>query len=448
MITDEALRKLEKYMVKPATVTIDIPPSLATTVAKYVGNKPSRIRRVIENGRSKLALRATLAMRNKATFVAKPKNIVPREGYFELIFPNDFKLRVTREMLKRIGKTVSDVISALSDWWLVKVEREEGTVVAKKAVALRAKVDYETARAISEEVDIPLAEVLTLGLGIKPEAIEKLNLLYTIRWAVVISRGDYTLHVIQLTNAGTGKTTFGVRLVTLCNAEIISEVPTPARLVYDARTGYGAVVLSDMIVFDEIDKWEDKAKMRAIVSVLNTGLENGIWTRGASSLESVDIIKRIPTLWFGNSSPLATSIRPREYIRMTAKQMWGINPEQFEQRFTVIDVWYSAPNIATAFRPLILTDAVIRGLIELARRRLRPLEDYDTTLEGRYAKHSQRLQALFDVLEYYKGSGEVETQMFDAIIMGAVRFEELQFKKISVEEALSKLVEVKNSVFR
>ncbi|MCD6155025.1 MAG: hypothetical protein J7J22_04595, partial [Candidatus Verstraetearchaeota archaeon] len=210
MITDEALRKLEKYMVKPATVTIDIPPSLATTVAKYVGNKPSRIRRVIENGRSKLALRATLAMRNKATFVAKPKNIVPREGYFELIFPNDFKLRVTREMLKRIGKTVSDVISALSDWWLVKVEREEGTVVAKKAVALRAKVDYETARAISEEVDIPLAEVLTLGLGIKPEAIEKLNLLYTIRWAVVISRGDYTLHVIQLTNAGTGKTTFGV----------------------------------------------------------------------------------------------------------------------------------------------------------------------------------------------------------------------------------------------
>ena len=72
------------------------------------------------------------------------------------------------------------------------------------------------------------------------------------------------------------------------NFRYYTEAPTYANLVYDARNNmYGAVFLSNGLIFDEIQNWKDgfsTKELNTINSTLSTGIENCIWTRGAGCL--------------------------------------------------------------------------------------------------------------------------------------------------------------------
>jgi len=67
---------------------------------------------------------------------------------------------------------------------------------------------------------------------------------------------------------------------------------------------YGAVFLSNGLIFDEIQTWKDgfsAKELSAINSTLSTGIENCIWTRGAGSeSKSATIQKCIPIIYAGN----------------------------------------------------------------------------------------------------------------------------------------------------
>lgn len=165
--------------------------------------------------------------------------------------------------------------------------------------ALRGDVNRDVAGEILGEVS-PL-EALVTGLGYRfCRETARLLLPRLLVWFKYMSK---PIHVFQQTKPNTGKTQFGLRSETLLNYEYINEVPSLARLVFDASAKtLGAVFLSEGVVFDEVNRWTcDTDKLRKMLSVLQTGMEQGKWTRGVTFASvSFEAYRHIPFLFMSN----------------------------------------------------------------------------------------------------------------------------------------------------
>jgi len=87
-------------------------------------------------------------------------------------------------------------------------------------------------------------------------------------------------HVIELSEAGTGKTHHWLALSRALNVVYMNEAPTSTFLVADMRTGeVGAIGTADIVVIDELDKvdFSDTWAYQLMLS----GMENGIWSRAS-----------------------------------------------------------------------------------------------------------------------------------------------------------------------
>jgi DNA polymerase III delta prime subunit len=208
--------------------------------------------------------------------------------------------------------------------------------------------DVETAKRAVNELGTRAA--VAAALGLRPEALDG----YWHRATPLINRG----HLIEISPPGTGKTTYAWYLSRVLGGTVINESPTAAYLVGDARDGsFGTVFTSNIVVFDEIDKWHGE-RLKGVYDVMLSGLENCVWGRSAG--KGIQVTKCISAVFLGNTAPEEKS---RMGVVKLLSQILKINAQPLVDRTALIVL--DAPRFMSDFVGDMLKPSVTRGLSEL-----------------------------------------------------------------------------------
>lgn len=300
------------------------------------------------------------------------------------------------------------IVLMLSDYMYIEFDSER---TVHKFEPLRATVDVKAAREIIQHVDPYTAIVRGLGYIDNP-AVKRILLPRVLSWFRV---EGMPINIVQLTHPNTAKTTFGLRSGTLWNWEYINETPTLARLIVDASSGaLGVVHMRNGIVFDEVDKWiGHKERMEVLLSVLNTGLEQHVWTRGISA-KGIDatIRKPLPLVIFGNlpfgTVPLGIL---RKSVAAWFTDVFGVNCYQFIERFALVDTSKAQINANETVSFKVLPDSIIRGICSLVQDNVSYVEVSHNT--GRMKQHANNVYAVLTALGF-----PVQPEQVDSYVRG------------------------------
>lgn len=365
------------------------------------------------------SLAIELAVASEAEIIFKPESYT--------VTPNGEVLFMTRggaiirSHISVLGDTRNEIENAISNWMYAVVtkpkskfkhsNRKHFVVDAAELVPLTYNYDYESARRILTKYDITPIEAILLAFGVIPTP--KTIRLYLPRVLSLFYYDGMPIHTIQLTNTDSGKSYFAMRCEFTFNFTAFSEFPSPAKLIYDARTASkGAVFTSEGIVIDEIDKLS-KQRFEDSYQPLNTGLENGIWRRGVQTSSGINLegYRLIPFILFGNilqgDSPLfVPNENPREIVTNLIEQITGMAVYSFTERFSIIDVLYEKIPITDfvvrkegAYGSM--RDSVLRAMIKLIENSVKTkYVDGQGIVSGRLRRHAEGvfnvMNALFD----------------------------------------------------
>lgn len=317
--------------------------------------------------------------------------------------------------IDQFGDNATEIENNIREWLLVTVTTGDQRLKFDNAriidvEPLQGYRDVSNARRILNEYAIKPIDALLLGFGIKP-CFETYRL-YFARFASQFFYNGKPIHVIQLTNTDSGKSYFAVRMEFVDNWTHFTEFPSPAKLIFDGRTGiHGAVFTSRGIAIDEFDKLRKERFLDAYQS-LNTGLENGIWRRGVQTISGISLegYRYIPFLIFGNiihgETPLSDIFteNSRTYLTNYLTNQIGINAESFVERFALIDIVLRKIPISKYLirndKGIIgvLKDSIIRGLISEIENKIK-IRYLDTgEIEGRLQRHAEAIYHIYDAL--------------------------------------------------
>ena len=277
-------------------------------------------------------------------FISRPAGFRANNKYLEVKYPNG-----VRAYIKLKGENPEERLK-----WAVKVARSwhrvslnsNGTWHVKEVYDLTA--DVEAAKLVINQYGT--RQAVAMALGIRPEALDG----FWHRAVPLINRG----HLIEISQPGTGKTTYAWYLSRVLGGTVVNESPTPAYLIGDARDGsFGVVFTSNIIVFDEIDKWHGE-KLRQVYDVMLSGLENCQWSRAAA--KGIQLSKCLSAVFLGNTPPLEKS---RPGVVKLLSQLLKVNAQPLVDRVAVIAL--EAPRFQSDFVGPMLKPSVTRGISEL-----------------------------------------------------------------------------------
>lgn len=171
------------------------------------------------------------------------------------------------------------------------------------------------------------------------------------------------VHTLEMTQAGTGKTTFYVTLSRALNVAYLNELPSYAYLIADARDGsLGVVAIADILVIDEIDKL--KVAGEWAYSSLLSGMEQGVWQRAKG--KAVAIENPLSVVLQGNCGVLAScgARYTRGQWELVLTKLLKVNAGPLVDRIAL--VVNSAPRIGpTHISEEVLRPAATRALVKM-----------------------------------------------------------------------------------
>jgi len=329
------------------------------------------------------------------SFLSRPVGYQVKGSYIYVKYPNG-----VRAVVPLLGKTeeerVRHALKVARSWHVVAINGR-GYVV-KEIMDLTA--DVEAAKAVVDAVGKKRA--VAMALGLKPEAFDG----YWHRAAVLITRA----HVMELSQPATGKSTYGWYISRVLGGIVVNEPPSVAYLAGDARDGsFGAAFTSNIVVFDEIDKWAKKGEsMAQTMDVLLSGMENCVWTRGAG--KGLSYSKCLSTAWFGNTPAALTEVpRDRAKIAELMTKLLKVNAGPLVDRISIIAT--EAPRFRTDMLGDMLKPAVVRGLSRIMTEEAQARWD-KLRQEGWDARSSWHLAVIVTLLSWVK---EKEAAVDDAV---------------------------------
>jgi hypothetical protein len=329
------------------------------------------------------------------SFISRPVGYQVRGSYIYVKYPNG-----VRAMLKMQGGTEEERMK-----YALKVARSWHSVhmngngyIIKEIMDLSA--DTEAAKAVADAVGKRRA--VAMALGLKPEALDG----YWHRALVLITRA----HVMELSQPATGKSTFGWYISRVLGGIVVNEPPSVAFLAGDARDGsFGAAFTSNIVVFDEIDKWAKKGESVAqTMDVLLSGMENCVWSRGAG--KGLSYSKCVSTAWFGNTPATLVEVpRDRAKIAELMTKLLKVNAGPLIDRISVIAT--EAPRFKTDYLGDMLKPAIVRGLSRILTEEAQAKWD-KLRQEGWDARSAWHLAVIVTLLSWVR---EKEVSIDDAV---------------------------------
>lgn len=277
-------------------------------------------------------------------FISRPVGFRANNKYLEIKYPNG-----VRALVKLKGENPEERLK-----WAVRVARSWHRVVLNSNGTWYVKEIYDLTADVQAAKDVVIQygtrAAVAMALGIKPEVIDR----YWHRAVPLVTRG----HLIEISQPGTGKTTYAWYMSRILGGSVVNESPTAAYLVGDARDGsFGVVFTSNIVVFDEIDKWHGE-KLKQVYDVMLSGLENCQWTRAAA--KGIQVSKCLSAVFLGNTPPPEKS---RPGVVKLLSQLLKVNAQPLVDRVAVIAL--EAPRFQSDFVGPMLKPSVTRGLAEM-----------------------------------------------------------------------------------
>jgi predicted ATP-dependent Lon-type protease len=238
------------------------------------------------------------------------------------------------------------------------------------------------------------------------------------------------INYVEISNRGTGKTTTFMILQEVFNFRYYTEAPTYANLVYDARNNmYGAVFLSNGLIFDEIQNWKDGTSAKELSSInatLSSGIENCVWTRGAGTESKSSIIQKcLPIIYAGN--PYSYTIKK---LAIPDIEDYLINYKIFTSaildRIHIIQIAIKK-TYDKIINARVLYPSILKALVDLIQQKINNTNNYVVcdNLESRRQEQAIDIQIILQALDIDLQIGQRQNEEICSQIYNFMRFSNL-----------------------
>jgi len=345
-----------------------------------------------------------LYARGRVEIIAKPANVTIKPDGIYVTFPNGVQAVMGYSQLKHDPEEFLNLLRAPLLWRLVTVGKKVRVLDYDEVLPAPA---YDIADNILRDVEPFLALVRGFGYVLHKPVIR----IMIPRLCALVST-EPPIHVFQVSPKETAKTHIGVLYMRLFNWFYCTSVPTKAGMLYDARTGsVGFVMISDGVVFDEVDKWSVNAVMsEELLNYLPTLMEQGIVIRPTTRRFYFGMLeRRIPFMFLGNPSVTPSTYEvDRDYMCRFFSR-WGDVVCAIGDRVAIPDVVTDETRVLDYVSDKVLPDAVLIAMTDILKKEYsKSKPDTKFSLKGRLRRHAECVYRAFDVLGIEPNQGLIE----------------------------------------
>ena len=343
--------------------------------------KKIEILKAYKRGIDQQYFQSYLLFNDEVKFISKIVNFKVKDDEIIAKFQNGFTGEFDPHL---IADNPEDFYNLITSYMFVKIEKGiEGWYISD-IYSIEPPNNYEIAKELFELANSEYSTyaLLLQSFGYDPTKMDVNDIFLFLPRLFPLFKSPITkrqINYIEISNRGTGKTTTFMILQEVFNFRYYTEPPTYANLVYDARNNmYGAVFLSNGLIFDEIQNWKDgfsTKELNTINSTLSTGIENCIWTRGAGTeSKSATIQKCIPIIYAGNpySYTINKLVNPdiEDYL-----QNYEIFSSAILDRIHIIQIAIKK-TYDKIINARVLYPSILKALIELIQQKINSINNY------------------------------------------------------------------------
>ena len=368
--------------------------------------KKNEILKAYKRGIDQQYFSSNLPYYDEIKFISKITNFKVKSDEIVARFQNGFTASFDPH---QIADNPDDFYNLITSYMFVKIKKGAMNWYIDDIYSIEPPNNYEIAKELFELANSEKQTYVLLlqAFGYDPTKMETNDVFLFLPRLFPLFKSPITkrqINYIEISNRGTGKTTTFMILQEVFNFRYYTESPTYANLIYDARNNmYGAVFLSNGLIFDEIQNWKEGFSAKELGSInatLSTGLENCIWTRGAGTeSKSATIQKCIPIIYAGNpySMILDKFKTPdlEDYL-----QNYEIFTPAILDRIHIIQLAIKK-TYEKIINSRVLYPSILRALIELIQQKINTINNYVTCdiLESRRQEQSTDNQILLQALD-------------------------------------------------
>ena len=375
--------------------------------------KKNEILKAYKRGIDQQYFSSNLPYYNEIKFISKITNFKVKNDEIIARFQNGFTASFDPH---QIADNPDDFYNLITSYMFVKIRKGVEKWYISDIYSIEPPNNYEIAK---ELFDLANSEKQTYALllqsfGYDPTKMEINDIFLFLPRLFPLFKSPITkrqINYIEISNRGTGKTTTFMILQEVFNFRYYTESPTYANLIYDARNNmYGAVFLSQGLIFDEIQNWKEGFSAKELGSInatLSTGLENCVWTRGAGTeSKSATIQKCIPIIYAGN--PYSYTINRlatpdvEDYL-----DKYEIFTPAILDRIHIIQLTIKK-TYDKIINARVLYPSILKALVEIIQDKINKTNNYITCddLQSRRQEQSVDIQILLQALDIDIGIGQ------------------------------------------
>jgi len=372
-------------------------------------------RKAIKLGADPRYFQVYMMYNEKAKLITRIMQFSSDKYGMKLTFQNGLSVKLSPKVL---AESADDFFDLLDQWFIVTVEKDEIGILVKSVKPVKPKTDI----AIDEdflkkvEAEVPLYIFLIASFGYKIPDKSEFNVYrdYILGRFIHLFRpaSNIPLHTVELSNRGTGKTTTFLIMRDFLGYYYTTEPPTLPFLVYDSKTKQqGVVSTKNGLIFDEVQDWSGD-RVKTILSVLDTGMENCVWNRSVSGSSEV-INKCLPIVFLGNENYLPVDFYQapsnlQQYIAekssMLEEVLLNKYPDIFPtraflDRFARIAVGNNFPSYTETVTGRVLFPTILRKLIRELQKRIDRESPMNNDYEGRTRRRVEDVGQVLKGLE-------------------------------------------------
>jgi len=394
--------------------------------------KKNEILKAYKRGIDQQYFSSNLPYYDEIKFISKITNFKVKNDEIIARFQNGF---ISSFDPHQIADNPDDFYNLITSYMFVKIKKGAMNWYISDIYSIEPPNNYEIAK---ELFDLANSEKQTYALllqafGYDPTKMEISDIFLFLPRLFPLFKSPITkrqINYIEISNRGTGKTTTFMILQEVFNFRYYTESPTYANLIYDARNNmYGAVFLSNGLIFDEIQNWKEGFSAKELGSInatLSTGLENCIWTRGAGTeSKSTTIQKCIPIIYAGNPySMILDKFKTPDVEDYLAN--YEIFTPAILDRIHIIQLAIKK-TYEKIINSRVLYPSILRALVELIQQKINSINNYVTCdiLESRRQEQSIDIQILLQALDIDLQIGQKSNDEICNQIINFMRFSNL-----------------------
>jgi len=395
--------------------------------------KKIEILKAYKRGIDQQYFNANLPFFNEIKFISKITNFKVKNDEIVARFQNGFTASFDPH---QIADNPDDFYNLISSYMFVKIKKGTENWYINDIYSIEPPNNYEIAKELLElaNSEKQTCDLLLQAFGYDPQKMEAKDIFLTLPRLFPLFKSPITkrqINYIEISNRGTGKTTTFMILQEVFNFRYYTESPTYANLVYDARNNmYGAVFLSNGLIFDEIQTWKNgfsARELNTINSTLSTGIENCIWTRGAGTeSKSATIQKCIPIVYAGNPHSMTINKLKTPDIEDYLANYEIFTPAILD-RIHIIQLAIKK-TYDKIINSRVLYPSILRALVELIQQKINSINNYITcnNLESRRQEQSTDIQIILQALDIDLKIGEKTNEEICQRLIELMRFSNLE----------------------